>query len=116
MDYNSLAPPTTVIKIMNLVEPEQAKLFTSREYSKVLDDIVLECSQVVKEIGHAFIIRNHNSKIGAETGSVFMRVKTKEDAVELIKGMRGKVYEGRKFRMVCIPEATFQQHFMNLEV
>lgn len=64
---------------MNLCDSEQAKLFTDREFKKILEDMAIECSKHVK-IKHAFIIRTHNSRIGAEVGSIFIELDDKKDA------------------------------------
>ena len=65
---------------MNLVDPAQARIFTDREFKKILDDIIYETAKHV-ELEHIFIIKNHNSAIGAEPGSVFLVTKQKDDSL-----------------------------------
>lgn len=78
----TLAPPSRVIKIMNLVDPAQAKFMVEREFKRVFDDIVYEVAKHI-EIEHCFIIKMHNSTIGAEPGSVFLITKNKDDSVKV---------------------------------
>lgn len=68
---------------MNLVDPAQARIFTDREFKKILDDIIFETAKhaVLDQI---FIIKNHNSAIGAEPGSVFIVSKNKDDSLVVI--------------------------------
>ena len=62
---------TRTIKVHSLCDPEHAKVFTSREFDKIFEDIYLECSRG-GTIENAFIIKNHNCSIGAEPGCVFL--------------------------------------------
>ena len=68
---------------MNLVDPSQARIFTDREFKKILDDIIYECAKHTS-IEHVFIIKNHNSTIGAEPGSVFLVTKDKEESLQVV--------------------------------
>lgn len=77
------APPSRILKIMNLVDPIQAKFMVEREFKRVFDDIVYEVAKHI-EIEHCFIIKSHNSAIGAEPGSVFLVTKSKEDSVKVL--------------------------------
>lgn len=79
-DLNLETPPTRVIKIMNLVDPVQARIFTEREFKKILDDIIYETAKHV-DVDRIFVIKNHNSTIGAEPGSVFIVTKNKDDSL-----------------------------------
>ena len=112
-DLNLETPPSRVIKIMNLVDPQQARMYTEKEYRKVLDDIVYECSKYI-QLEHIFIIKNNNATIGAEPGAVFLVTGDKEKSLELMRHMVGQKYNGREYKMVCVPEETYRTHFARL--
>lgn len=116
LDFDELnleTPPSRVLKIMNLVDPAQARLYTDREFKKVLDDIIYETAKHT-DIVHVFIIKNHNATIGAEPGAVFLVTKDKEESVRLIRIMKDNKYNGRDYKMVCIPEETYKTFFERL--
>lgn len=98
---------------MNLVDPSQARIFTDREFMKILEDVTYETAKhlVVNQI---FVIKNHNSTIGAEPGSVFIVTKDKEDSLVLLRAMKECKYNGRDYKMVCIPEETYKLYFERL--
>lgn len=73
---------SSIVKIYNLVDPEQALMLTTREYREILSDIKAQASEFA-EIDNCFIIRSHNSTIGAEPGCVFMRMKDKEGSKDV---------------------------------
>jgi hypothetical protein len=78
---------------MNICDSEQAKMFTSREFQKILDDIIIECSKVTNLV-HAFIIKAHNCTVGAETGSVFIELKDNDDAMKVRERLKGSCWKG----------------------
>lgn len=106
-------PPSRVIKVMNLVDPIQARMYTDKEFCKIRDDIIYECSKHLP-LEHCFIIKNTNTSIGAEPGAVFILTADKDQSVQLIRHMRNQRYNNREYRMVCIPEDTYRLHFAHL--
>lgn len=98
---------------MNLVDPIQARIFTDREFKKILEDITYETAKHL-EVDQIFVIKNHNSTIGAEPGSVFIVTKSKDDSLALLKAMKDCKYNGRDYKMVCIPEDTYKLYFERL--
>lgn len=67
---------------MNLVDYRQARLFTEKEFKKLFDDILYECSKK-GEFKHLFVVKNSNCKIGAEPGSVFVITESKDKSLEV---------------------------------
>lgn len=98
---------------MNLADPIQARIFTDREFKKILEDITYETAKHL-EVDQIFVIKNHNSTIGAEPGSVFIVTKSKDDSLALLKAMKDCKYNGRDYKMVCIPEDTYKLYFERL--
>lgn len=67
---------------MNLVDPIQARLFTEKEFKRILDDISYECTKhTIYE--HIFVIRNSNATIGAEPGAVFVVTGSREKSLDV---------------------------------
>lgn len=112
-ELNLETPPSRVVKIMNLVDPNQARLYTEKEFKKVLDDMVYEAAKHIT-IGNVFIIKNHNTAIGAEPCSIFLTTTDKEESVKLIRCMKDLKYQGRDVKIVCIPEDTYKLYFERL--
>ena len=67
---------------MNLVDPTHARLFTEKEFKRILDDISYECTKHIP-FEHIFVIKNHNSTIGAEPGAVFVVTNSKERSLDV---------------------------------
>lgn len=83
-------------------------------YDKIYLDIVSDFSKLVT-IVNGFIITSKNQVIGAEAGSVFFELPTKEDSEKIIEHMMGKNYEGREIMIVCIPDNSFIQYYLPLQ-
>lgn len=98
---------------MNLADPEHARMLTEREFNKLFEDIVFECSKHI-DLEHIFIIKTHNSTIGAEPGSVFLVTKSKEDSLTLIRSLKNIKYNMREIRVACVPEDTYKLFFERL--
>ena len=98
---------------MNLADPAAARMMTEREFKRIFDDIVYEIAKHV-DIQHVFIIKSHNTAIGAEPGSVFLVTANKDESLKVIRAMRDTKYNGRECKMVCIPEDTYQTYFAKL--
>lgn len=105
---------TRVIKISNLMDLGQATFMHKASYDKIYLDIVSDLSKMVT-IVNGFIITSKNQVIGAEAGSIFFELPTKEDSGKVIREMMGKNYEGRQIMIVCIPENSFIQYFLPLQ-
>jgi len=76
---NLVAPMTNIVKVMNLCDVEQARLLSAGDFDKMLEDMLMECSKKVKLV-NAFIVKNHNRSIGAEPGSIFLELESKDEA------------------------------------
>lgn len=116
LDFDELnleTPPSRVVKIMNLVDLNQARLFTDREFKKVLDDMIYETSKHIN-IVHVFIVKNHNTAIGAEPCSIFITTESKDESVKLIRNIKDVKYQGRDVKIVCIPDETYKLFFEKL--
>lgn len=96
-----------------MADPEQAKLFTTREFQKLLEEIKTECENLAK-LKTIFVVKPYNSTVGAEVGSVFLEALNEEEAINLLEGMVGRFYNGRQVYMVCLPENTYLNHFSPL--
>lgn len=112
--YLTLAPPTRIVKVMNLIDSQQVRLYTEKDFNKILDDFIYECSKSCDSL-YAFIVRNSNATIGAEAGSIFVLNATKQKSVELIRHMRKHKYNGREYKMICVPEDTYRTYFAPLD-
>jgi hypothetical protein len=90
-------------------------MYTAREFSKLLEDIKRECEEFT-QLTKAFIIKPINTMLGAEVGAIFVEAKDEVEAINLLEGMQGKTYNGRKFDMICLPEVTYLNHFVLLSI
>jgi hypothetical protein len=105
---------TRVIKVSNLLDLAQVSFVQKDTYDKIYLDIVSEFSKLVT-IVNGFIITTKNQVIGAEAGSIFFELPSKEDSLKIIEQMMGKNYDNREIRIVCVPEESFVQYFLGLQ-
>ena len=79
---------------MNLAESAAARMMTEREFKRIFDDIVYEIAKHTS-IEHVFIIKNHNTAIGAEPGSVFLVTGDKGDSLKVDASDAGHTGDAR---------------------
>jgi hypothetical protein len=101
--------------VSNLLDLSQINFIQKSGYDKIYLDIVSEFSKIIT-IVNGFIISTKNQVIGAEAGSIFFELPTKEDSLKVIEQMMGKNYDGREIRIVCVPEESFVQYFLSLQI
>jgi|SRR3990167_507458 len=99
---------------MNLIDTQQVSFYTEKDFNKILDDFVYECSKSCESL-YAFIVRNSNATIGAEAGSIFVLTSHKNKSVDLIRNMKKHKYNGREYKMICVPEDTYRIYFAPLD-
>ena len=93
----------------------QVNFIQKNSFDKIYLDIVNEFSKITT-IVNGFIITSKNQVIGAEAGSIFFELPTKEDSLKVIEQMMGKNYDNREIRIVCVPEESFIQYFLPLQI
>lgn len=103
-----------MIKMMNVVDPAQARLLTDKEMKKIQDDVEYECIKN-GSILHIFIVKNSTATIGAEPASIFITTPDLKATVELVKKLKGQKYHGRDYRLVCIPHDTYNMCFRPID-
>ena len=95
-----------VIKIMNICDIKQVKLYDKEKFDTILDDMKEEFSKFGKII-ESLIIMPKMEKIGAECGSVFLKYEDNKSAENAVKGMKDKRYEEREIKLGFIDESAY---------
>ncbi len=110
-DQQTTFPSSRILKVMNLVDYRETGKIKGDKYEEILDDIKEEFGKF-GNIVSSLIIKSKNEKIGAETGSVFVEFQDVKPAENAVKGMKGKLYEGREIKMAYIDENVFKKEIL----
>ena len=62
----------------------------------------------------AYVVNSVMEAPGAECGSLFLELLTKEDSETLIEGLIGKNYEKKEIKAVCVPESAYVDYYRKL--
>lgn len=111
---NILGNPTKIIKISNIVDPEEVLTFDDKGYKEVLEDMV----DVFKGFGtikSSFIVKQEKTVSGAEAGTVFIEYASVSEGEKAMASMTDKRYIGREIRIIYVPEDQFQKNFASLK-
>lgn len=104
-------PGSRIVKVINLVDPKEAKDLKPEKYEEILDDIREEFNK----FGHivsCIIIKPKLEKIGAEAGSVFIEFGDPHEADFTMKAMKGKRYENREIKTAFIDENVYKKEIL----
>lgn len=92
--------------MFNLVDPKNAKHYLGPRNQQLLKDIRGEVERIVPVTKGVIVTANMECP-GAECGSVFFELQTKEDSETLIEKLVSSRFEGRDIKAVCVPEEAY---------
>lgn len=101
------------MKIFNLADPKNAKHFLRPRFETMLKEISAEVEAIVP-VKKAHVITSKNACIGAECGSIFIELETKEDSETLLESLTGKNYEKNDIKAVCVPEEAYVDYYIKI--
>ncbi len=106
-------PISKFIKITNLVDKDSASYLKKQNFDQIFMEILKEVGKETK-VTNAKIVTNSNKGIGAKPGDIFMELTSKENAEKIINIFSGKSYQNNKFKIVCVPDDTYEKHFFKI--
>lgn len=106
-------PITRVVKIHNIIDPDKVSRLNRAHFDKVFGEITKEL-KAIAAYTKAFIATNTTKGYGAEPGSLFVELKTKEEAEKLLEALIGKSYDKREIKAVCVPEEAYVEYYLAL--
>lgn len=102
---------TRVVKLYNLVDDKHAKNFLRPRFETLLKDISAEVSKIVS-FTRAHVVTTKNACTGAECGTLFFELETKEDSEKLIETLHGQSYESNLIKSCCVPEEAYVEYYL----
>lgn len=106
-------PPSRIIKISNIIQPEKARTLADEELDEIFIDIGEEFDKHGK-IKETFMVRAHQAAIGAESGCIFMEFCELEGAQSAMNAMMGRKFDNNELKMIYIDEEVYTKNFKHL--
>lgn len=63
---------------------------------------------------YAQIVTPKRTGFGAYLGDIFIELVNSKEAMNLLENFKGKKYEGKEIKVVCVPIATYVGYYLNL--
>jgi RNA recognition motif-containing protein len=110
IDIKNTAQPlrSKVLKICDFLNEDEVRRLPETEFREIEADMRQEFGSV-GQINFCRIVKPHQAKLGAETGSVFIEFAAPESVQAAISKMKGKKYDNHEIRLIEIPEDVFNK-------
>ena len=97
-----------VIKVYDFLNQREIKKMSERDFRDIENDMRSEF-ETYGSVKYCKIVKNHQNKLGAEVGSVFIEFSSPENAESARLRMSKKKFDGKNIRIIEVPDSLFEK-------